>query len=61
MHSTPTHVHAQLEKGMKNLAKLYAEQTGVVLTNMPGAGAAGGIGGAMCAFLKAKLLKVRVT
>ena len=46
---------------MKNLAKLYAEQTGVDLTNMPGAGAAGGIGGAMCAFFKAKLLKVGIS
>jgi glycerate kinase len=43
---------------MDHLARLYAQQTGVDLVHVAGSGAAGGIGGALHAWLGAKLVKV---
>lgn len=39
-----------LDKGLTHLANMIEQQTGIHLHNMPGAGAAGGIGGAFQAF-----------
>lgn len=44
-----------LDKEMNKLADLYERNTGVAIHTMPSAGAAGGIGGACIAFLKAKV------
>jgi glycerate kinase len=43
---------------MDHLARLYAQQTAVDLVHVAGSGAAGGIGGALHAWLGAKLVKV---
>lgn len=50
-------IQTELEAGMQNLSGLIQGLTGVDLRNKAGAGAAGGIGGAMHAFMNAKLLK----
>lgn len=44
-----------LEQGMVRYAGLIKEKLGVDVDNIPGAGAAGGLGAAFCVFLKAKL------
>ena len=44
-----------LDEGMKHFAKVIVRATGVDVTDMPGAGAAGGLGGALKAFLKADM------
>ena len=53
--ATPQQVQA-LDKGMRNFARLVREDTGVDLQAVPGSGAAGGVGGALTAFLAAPLL-----
>jgi glycerate 2-kinase len=45
----------ELEKGMENWADRVYEQTGIHLHDHPGAGAAGGIGGAFLSFFPAKM------
>jgi glycerate 2-kinase len=52
--ATPTMVK-ELEKGMENWAEQVYQQTGFHLHEHPGAGAAGGIGGAFLAFFSAKM------
>ena len=44
-----------LDKGLQNLARKLSEQGYPDISNVPGAGAAGGIGGGMIAFLGAEL------
>jgi glycerate 2-kinase len=46
----------RLEEGLTRLASVVAEQLGVDLATMPGAGAAGGTGGGAVAFLGARLV-----
>ena len=46
----------QLEEGMARFAGIVRAATGVDLMDLPGAGAAGGLGGALHAFLGAQLL-----
>ena len=46
---------AKLEKGMSHIAELISQNTGTDIAAMPGAGAAGGMGGALAAFLYAPL------
>ena len=46
---------AKLEKGMSHIAELISQNTGTDISAMPGAGAAGGMGGALAAFLYAPL------
>lgn len=46
---------AKLEKGMSHIAELIRQSTGTDISAMPGAGAAGGMGGALAAFLHASL------
>jgi glycerate kinase len=48
---------AELDQGLKNLAQLIRKQLGVDVIDMPGAGAAGGLGAGLHAFLGAKLCK----
>lgn len=45
----------ELEAGMRNYRDLLAAQFGVDMDQMPGAGAAGGLGAALMAFLNAQL------
>lgn len=45
----------QLDEGMYSLAKIIEDYTGKDILHVPGAGAAGGIGGAFFAFLNANL------
>jgi glycerate 2-kinase len=52
--ATPVMVK-ELEKGMENWADRVSQQTGFHLHDYPGAGAAGGIGGAFLAFFPAKM------
>lgn len=44
-----------LDTGMHSIAKVFHQTTGKEITSIPGAGAAGGIGGAFLAFLNATL------
>ena len=44
-----------LDKGMKHLADLILETTGRDISDLPGAGAGGGMGGGCVAFLQAKI------
>lgn len=44
-----------LDQGMIHLAKLIKQTTGEDITHLPGAGAAGGLGGTLAAFLHAEL------
>jgi glycerate kinase len=46
-----------LDKGLANLAELIHKQMGLDVINMPGAGAAGGLGAGLHAFLGAKLCR----
>lgn len=52
--ATPQMVE-QLDKGLQHIARLIEQKTGKDISNTPGAGAAGGMGGCMLAFLNAKL------
>lgn len=45
----------ELEQGMIHYAKLIKEKTGVDVDQIPGAGAAGGLGAAFCVFLHAEM------
>lgn len=45
----------QLEDGMQSFSNVVAETTGKDIARMPGAGAAGGVGGSLYAFLNAQL------
>ena len=45
----------QLDNGMKQFAALIKKEKGIDLDNIPGAGAAGGLGGAFVTFLPAQL------
>ena len=44
-----------IERGMRNFADIVKDKTGISLHEMPSAGAAGGVGGAMIAFLGAEV------
>ena len=44
-----------LDEGMRHFAQIISQVTGVEVTDMPGAGAAGGLGGALKAFLNARM------
>ncbi len=46
-----------LEKGLKNLAQIIKRKRGMDITNIPGGGAAGGLGAGLYAFLGGKLKK----
>jgi glycerate kinase len=46
----------EIEEGMSNYASVLEQTLGKIIANMPGAGAAGGLGAAMYGFLNAKLL-----
>jgi glycerate 2-kinase len=52
--ATPEQVKA-LETGLENLAKVILHETGVDIRDVPGAGAAGGVGGALLGIFKAEL------
>lgn len=45
----------ELEAGMVNYAQVVLKETGIDVNQIPGAGAAGGLGAALCVFLKASL------
>lgn len=45
----------ELEHGMKQYRKVIEEKLGMDVDNIPGAGAAGGLGAALCVFLHANL------
>lgn len=47
----------QLDEGLAHFSELLRHTFGVQVQDIPGAGAAGGIGGGMMAFFKAELLK----
>ncbi len=44
-----------LDKGLQNIARIIYETTGTDVNRIPGAGAAGGVGGSMSVFLKGTL------
>ena len=54
--ATPTVVE-QLDRGLRNFAKVIQEFNGAEIGEMEGAGAAGGLGGGLKAFLNAKLVR----
>lgn len=54
--ATPEMV-ARLDKGLENFSTVIQEQLGKEIKDLPGAGAAGGLGGGLVAFLNAKLEK----
>ena len=45
----------QLDEGMRSFAHIIQKETGKDITNAPGSGAAGGMGGGLMAFLDAEL------
>ncbi|MEX0776587.1 MAG: glycerate kinase [Phycisphaeraceae bacterium] len=45
-----------LDRGLRHLASLWREQLGIDVEALPGAGAAGGLGGGLVAFLHASLV-----
>ncbi len=47
----------KLDKGLENFAKIAEEKYGISIRDMPGSGAAGGLGGGAIVFLNAKLKK----
>ena len=47
----------ELDQNLKHFSKIIQKDLGLNIENVPGAGAAGGVGGAMLAFLDAKLRK----
>ena len=46
---------AQLDKGMRSFADVIQQETGKDISQVPGSGAAGGLGGGMLAFLNTEL------
>ncbi len=54
--ATPEQVK-ELDKGLQNLAQRIQEDLGIDVSTLPGAGAAGGLGAGLHAFLGAKLCK----
>ena len=54
--ATPEMVEG-LDEGMRHFAEVISRTTGVDVKDMPGAGAAGGLGGALKAFLKARMCR----
>ena len=54
--ATPAQVE-ELDRGLQNLGKRIQEDLGVDVNTMPGAGAAGGLGAGLHAFLGARLCK----
>ena len=46
---------AELDEGMRSFAQVVYKETGKDIANLPGSGAAGGMGGGMVAFLNAEL------
>jgi glycerate kinase len=54
--ATPEQVE-ELDRGLKNLAYVIKKQLGLDVADMPGAGAAGGLGAGLHAFLGAELRK----
>ncbi|MFN3165913.1 MAG: glycerate kinase [Phycisphaeraceae bacterium] len=53
--ATPEQVE-QLDAGLRHIARLWREQLGVDVEHLPGAGAAGGVGGGLVAMLGAELV-----
>ncbi len=53
--ASPAAVEA-LDRALKNYARVIKENLGVEVDNVPGAGAAGGLGAGLIAFLQAKLI-----
>jgi glycerate kinase len=53
--ATPEMVH-QLDASLKNFAEVIRKQLNIDIENIPGAGAAGGLGGGLVAFTGAKLV-----
>lgn len=47
----------RLDAGLRNMADLIAREMGIQVADMPGAGAAGGLGGAFKAFMNAEFRK----
>lgn len=47
----------RLDKNLKHYGNIIKEQLGIEVDNIPGAGAAGGLGAGLMAFLSAKLIK----
>lgn len=47
----------ELDAGLAHLAELIKKELGVDVANIPGAGAAGGLGAGLCAFMGAELKK----
>jgi glycerate 2-kinase len=45
----------ELDRGLKNFARVVSEEMGVDLSDIPGAGAAGGLGAGLAAFTGAKI------
>lgn len=54
--ATPEMVR-QLDRGMRHFTELMAHVTGTDPTDIPGTGAAGGLGGALVAFMNARLCR----
>jgi glycerate kinase len=54
--ASPAQVEA-LDRGLRNLADVIQKQMGLEVADMPGAGAAGGLGAGLSAFLGAKLCR----
>jgi glycerate 2-kinase len=52
--ATPEQV-IQLDNGLANLARIIEKELGIAIADMPGAGAAGGLGGGLRAFVDAEL------
>lgn len=52
--ATPEQVE-ELDKGLRHFSKVIRRHTGTDISALPGAGAAGGMGGGLAAFLHAKL------
>ncbi len=53
--ATPEQVE-ELDSGLRHMAKLWRDQLGVDVEDLPGAGAAGGVGGGLVAMLGAELV-----
>jgi len=53
--ATPDQVE-RLDTGLRHIARLWRDQLGVDVEHMPGAGAAGGVGGGLVAMLGAELV-----
>lgn len=53
--ATPAQVE-QLDAGLRHMAQLWRDQLGVDVEQLPGAGAAGGVGGGLVAMLGAELV-----